>query len=101
MDTTDSQRPADSAAAHGSAFIALSNDIRHDSPLAWMVFCHSGEHDYMIFTYRQDADDYADEQAEKAELPEGKTWPVYQLWGADDGVMPNEALTGGGGAREL
>ena len=78
------------AAAHGSAFIALSGDIRHDSPLAWMVFCHHGEHDYMVFTERRDAEYYAEEQAEAAELPEHEHWPMYALWGADIGVMPND-----------
>lgn len=79
-------------------FIALSNDIRHDSPLAWMVFCYRGESDYMVFTEHCDAECFAEQQAEAAEYPEDKHWPIYALWGADIGVMPTLGRKSEGGA---
>lgn len=78
--------------------VALAGAVRHEEPVAYMVFAHEDvEHDYKVFPTFCEADAYAYAQAEKAwwnstpqshELP---SWPVYALWAAELGVAPYPA----------
>ena len=57
----------------------LADDVRQDSPMAYMVFCHKDiDHDYLIFPEYHEAQTYAMEQEEKADAPEG-SWQIYPL----------------------
>lgn len=69
--------------------IVLSDDIRLDSPVGFMVFYYkSFEFDYVIKYNEREARDFAHEQAVKAweDMPEGTNipkWPIYGLWATD------------------
>jgi hypothetical protein len=78
--------------------VALSEAVRHDEPVAFMVFAHEDvEHDYKVFPTFCEADAYAYSQAEKAwwkstpESQELPKWPIYALWAADIGEVPHLA----------
>ena len=63
--------------------ISLTNDIDQKNPLAFLVFCFNDlDNDYMIFTEETGAKDYAMQQEELADYPEG-TWPVYPLYAGE------------------
>lgn len=97
--------------------IRLSDGVRHKSPAAFLVFCYDSiDTDYMVFPERQEAEEYATEQAEEKwwddhgpehgldarhcddDLPPLEKWPVYALWAADMEEKP--ITTGGGGAAK-
>ena len=71
--------------------ITLTEEVRQDVPLAYMVFCHKDiDHDYMVFPDYHEAQSYAMEQEERAEMPED-TYPIYALWATR---WPNDKLCG-------
>jgi hypothetical protein len=60
--------------------ITLTEEVRQDVPLAFMVFCHKDiDHDYMVFPDYHEAQTYAMEQEERADMPEDSC-PIYALW---------------------
>ena len=62
---------------------SLTNDIDQKNPLAFLVFCYNDmDNDYMIFTEETGAKDYAMQQEELADYPEG-TWPIYPLYAGE------------------
>ena len=60
--------------------ITLTDDIKQDEPLAFLVFpYHSFDNDYFVFMDKIDARTYAMQQEELSNTEEN-TWPIYALW---------------------
>ncbi len=96
-DVTEKPDSAARGSLHGVVrprVITLTEEVRQDVPLAYMVFCHKDiDHDYMVFPDEREAHDYAMEQEERADMPEG-SWPIYALWATkwpNDGTERPEA----------
>lgn len=74
----------------GPRTITLSENVRQEEPLAFMVFAYDDvDADYMVFPEEREALDYAMEQEEKANAAED-SWPIYALWASD---WPNSSST--------
>jgi hypothetical protein len=70
--------------------ITLSENVRQESPVGFMVFAHESiDVDYMVFPEEREARDYAMEQEEKANAPED-SWPIYALWASE---WPNDKVS--------
>lgn len=67
--------------------ITLSDNVRQESPVGFMVFAHESiDVDYMVFPEEREARDYAMDQEAKANVPED-SWPIYALWASE---WPND-----------
>lgn len=62
--------------------VTLSDDVRQEHPLAFLVFAHDDDPDYQLFIIEKDAIDFAQEQEEKSDAAEG-SWLIYPLWASD------------------
>lgn len=73
----------ESGCASVSRTITLSENVRQESPVGFMVFAYGSiDVDYMVFPEEREARDYAMDQEEKAKAPEG-SWPIYALWASE------------------
>jgi len=74
----------------GPRTITLSENVRQEIPVAFMVFAPANvEEDYFLFGEEREARDYAMEQEEKANAPED-SWPIYALWASE---WPNSKVS--------
>lgn len=69
-----------------SEYIELTDEVRADEPVAWMVFTIGDAiHEYRIFTDKRSADAFSLRMAEVSEDGESQ---VYPLWAATPGAKP-------------
>lgn len=65
--------------------IELTDEVRDDEPVAYMVFCCNDiVHDYKVFTVEQEAKHFAEQQIEYSGDLE---WTVYPLWASHGKVI--------------
>lgn len=89
MNTTEGNNGGSLERMVGPRAITLSENVRQESPVGFMVFAHADmDADYMFFGEERDARNYAMEQEEKANAPED-AWPIYALWASE---WPNVEL---------
>lgn len=79
-----------------SVSITLSDDLRQENPIAWMVYSDRDCTEWELFPYLDDAEsaaeqfaaDEADSLGDENDIPAPKPWPVYALWAADLNAKP-------------
>lgn len=66
------------------ATVDLTDDIRQDEPVAYLVFCsprHAATEEYRVYCHEQEARDYARECEDDArDRGDPTDWPVYPLY---------------------